>query len=204
MKEATTRRLAWGGIAGPAAFVLGWSLAGARWPDYSPVEDPISRLAGAGAPTKVAMTTGFIAFGVGVGVYSAAAASALSRATAAASAVAAAATFGIAVLPLDTPRGGGPHATAAGFAYAALATTQLAGARALANLGYRTAARMSAFTGVATAVALAASAAASSHTGLLQRVGLTIGDAWIAATAIWIVPRRPTGKGRAASLLDRP
>jgi hypothetical membrane protein len=194
MKAVIARRLAWGGIAGPAAFVVAWSAAGARRPDYSPIEDPISRLAGAGAPTQAAMSLGFLAFGAGVGVYSAAAASRLSRATGAASALTAAATVGIAALPLDTPRGGVPHAVAAGLAYAALATTQLAGSRALAGLGLRTAARVSALSGVTTAVALGASAVVSSRTGLFQRVGLTLGDAWIAATAMWIVRRCATGE----------
>lgn len=187
MTAATARRLAWGGVAGPAAFVLAWSVAGARRPGYSPVHDPISRLAAEGAPTQAAMSLGFLAFGVGVGLYGAAAASTMSRATAAAAALTAAATVGIAALPLDTPRGGAPHAAAAGVVYAALATTQLAGGRALARLGRRTAARASALSGVATAVALLASAATGSYTGLLQRAGLTLGDAWIAATAMWVV-----------------
>lgn len=190
MTAADAHRLAWGGVAGPAAFVLAWSVAGARAADYSPVEQPISRLAAAGAPTQLLMTAGFLAFGAGVGAYAVAAAPALSKATAAAAAAAAAATVGIVALPLDTPRGGVPHAAAAGVAYVALATTQLAGAKAFGRLGLRVAARVSVATGVLTAVALGAGAVGSSRIGLLQRTGLTIGDAWIAATAVWALRHR--------------
>lgn len=184
---ARMRSLAWGGVGGPVAFALAWSILGARTPGYSPVEQPISRLAAAGATTQPAMTAGLLAFGCGVSLYAAATRTALSRTTAVASLVTAAATVGIAALPLDGPGGDEPHAAAAGIAYAALAATQLAGAHAFHRQGRWLGARLSLVAGVATAVALAASAAGTSRTGLLQRTGLTIGDAWIVGTSLWML-----------------
>ncbi len=120
-------------------------------------------------------------------MYAAAARTALSTATAGAAGLTAAATLGIAALPINSARGDPAHAIAAGVAYAALSATQLAGAHEFARRGRRTAARLSAAAGVATAIALAASAAGTPRAGLLQRTGLTVGDAWIAATSVSIL-----------------
>ena len=51
---------------GPAAFVAAWAVSGATTDGYSPVHDAISDLAAVGAPTRVAMTAGFVVFGVGL------------------------------------------------------------------------------------------------------------------------------------------
>ena len=48
----TDRRLALGGMVGPAAFVGAWAVLGARLPGYDPTQDAISRLAADGAPTR--------------------------------------------------------------------------------------------------------------------------------------------------------
>ena len=66
MSRSTVRLLATGGVLGPAAFVFAWLAAGAAASGYSPVDDAISDLAATGASTQVAMTFGFIGFGIGV------------------------------------------------------------------------------------------------------------------------------------------
>lgn len=195
MTRTGRRRAAWGGVVGPAAFIAAWSILGARASGYSPVHDPISRLAAAGQPSQAAMTGGFLAFGAGVSLYAVAIRSALSGATGLAAATTAAATVGIAALPLGTAGGDRPHAVAAGIAYTALALTPLLGARALARMGRRRAALGSVLVGVAAGASLAASAVASSKVGLLQRAGLTIGDGWIAATALWVLHRPGVPRG---------
>src|SRR3954451_23783514 len=69
---AKHRRLVWGGLVGPAAFLSTWIVSGALRHGYSPVEDAISRLAAVGAPRRLIMTAGFVGFGIGVPVYAAA------------------------------------------------------------------------------------------------------------------------------------
>src|SRR3954453_10449222 len=53
-------------VAGPAAFIGGWVIGGARTPDYSPINDAISRIAPLGAPNRELMTTAFVAYGASV------------------------------------------------------------------------------------------------------------------------------------------
>lgn len=159
-----------GGILGPAAFITAWAVLGARQEGYSPVDDPISRLAAVGSPSRAAMTAGLVGFAVGVGAFS----TTLPRRPAVAAAVTAAASVGIALTPLDSSVGGAPHAAAAGIAYLSLA--------ALPLLGSRTAAGRA--TGVLCGGLLLASVVAPGATGALQRAGLTVGDAWIVATAL--------------------
>jgi hypothetical protein len=187
MKRARWRALS--GIAGPVAFIAAWSFLGAHRAGYSPVEDPISRLAARGAPTAPVMTAGFLAFGAGVGVFSGELRRALPGGAGAALLATAAATVGIAALPLDAGFDGG-HAVAAGLAYASLAATPLLGARALHAQGRSGEARASVVTGLAIAGALAASATSATRVGLLQRTGLTLGDAWIIVAAVRVL-RRP-------------
>src|SRR4051812_28975626 len=103
-----------GGIVGPAAFVAAWASLGPRAPDYSPVHDPISRLAAVGAPTRVAMTAGFLAFSAGVLPASTVLRRTHSPATGAAAATAALATAAVALAPLGASFGDVPHAAAAG------------------------------------------------------------------------------------------
>lgn len=182
-----SRRLAWGGVVGPAAFVGAWAVLGARASAYSAVQQPISRLAAAGAPTRPAMTAALIAFGAGVSLYAIPAARAFNPGTALAAAATAAATIAVAALPLDGRYGDTPHAAAAGAAYVSLAAVPLLGARRLAKAGKTRAAWASRASAAAIAAALVASTLAPSGTGLLQRVGLTLGDAWIACSAAWIL-----------------
>ena len=171
---------------GPAAFIVAWAALGTGRRGYSPVDDPISRLAAVDASSRPAMTAGFVAFGAGVSL-SATALRAVSPPAALAAAGTAVATWGVAALPLGSTWGDEPHAVAAVGAYTALAATPLLAARSCAD---RRASVLSTAAGLACGAALLASAIASDRVGLYQRVGLTVGDAWLAATATWLV-RRP-------------
>ncbi len=182
----TPRRL--GGIIGPAAFIGAWALLGARTRGYSPVDDPISRLAAIDAPTRAAMTAGFLAYAIGVGAHSTELRRALPGPAATAAAVNVVGTVGIAVTPLGSAMGGAPHAVAAALAYGSLAATPLLAVRPLAARGDRAAARGSAIVGTTCGACLALSAVVGSHTGLWQRLGLTIGHAWLIASAMVIRP----------------
>ena len=177
---------AMGGVAGPAAFVTAWSILGARRAGYSPVHDPISRLAEVGSSTRPAMTGGFLAFGLGVAVYSTALRQRMPGASIAA-ATTALATAGVAAFPLGASMGDDPHAAAAGIAYASLVAIPALGARTLGRQGHHAAARASVTIAVAAGSALVASTLTSSHTGLFQRLGLTVADVWIVGSAIWLL-----------------
>lgn len=171
------------GIAAPVAFVGGWVVNGLRTPGYDPLTDAISQLAREGAPTRAAMTACFLAFGVLIPVW----ARTVSRelgvpALQPVVTVAGLATLAVAALPLSRTPGGGQdvaHAVAAGIGYVAMAATPLVAAQGLRGVA-RTA---SLATGAVSTVALVASLAGS---GGLQRVGLTVVDAWhvVVATAV--------------------
>lgn len=184
MDRAGLRWGALGGVVGPAAFIGAWAVLGTRAAGYSPIENPISRLAAVDAPTRVAMTGGFVAFAAGVALYATEASRAISPATALAAGATAVATLGVGALPLGSDLGDMPHAIAAGSAYTALALTPIAGGAALRRSGRTGLARVSVAVGLTTGALLAASASGTSMTGLLQRAGLTLGDIWIATTAI--------------------
>lgn len=190
----------WAGIAGPTAFIAAWSTLGSGWDGYSPVNDPISRLAALGAPTRPAMTAGLVVFAAGVGAYAPVLRS-RSPGAARAATITAAATLGIAALPLGGLGGDGPHATAAGLAYAALAATPLLAGRAALARGDRRAAAVSIATGLTVAAALTASIVWPHQTGLAQRLGLTIGDAWIIASAVTAL--RATSPGQRTRVQTR-
>jgi hypothetical membrane protein len=179
-----TRWRAAAGIAGPIAFVLAWSTLGARRSGYSPIEQPISRLAEVGAPTRAAMTVGFAAFAAGVGAFSSLLRDGESRGASRAVAANAVATLGVAAFPLGASYGDNPHAAAAGLAYATLAATPLLAARDLRRRCAHRAAVASVAASVAIAAPLVASTVFDRRVGLAQRLGLTIGDIWIVVVAI--------------------
>jgi hypothetical protein len=183
------RLLATGGIVGPVAFVAAWSILGAQEAGYSPVEDPISRLAAVGAGGRVPMTAGIIALGAGIGLYATAARSCFGARTAGAAAATAAGALAVAALPLESSVGGMPHAVAAGTSYATLAATPILGSRALADAGRRGLALASALTGAAAGCLLIASMVSPRWVGLLQRSGLTAGHVWIVASAATLLRR---------------
>lgn len=193
-QQRWTRWAALGGMAGPVAFIATWAVLGTGREGYSPVHDPISRLAAVDASSRGAMTAGFLAFGVGVGAYAPALRARLSGGAGVAAAITAAATVGVGALPLGGAGGDRPHAVAAGIAYTALAATPLLGARGLAAHGRSRAAAGSIAIAAIVAAALAASTVLPRGVGLAQRIGLTAGDAWIVATAAAMLRsgRRPS------------
>jgi hypothetical membrane protein len=190
-------RCAWGGVVGPAAFVSAWVVGGATKHGYSPVEDAISRLAAIGASTRPLMTAGFVGFGVAVPVYAAALRRSLpgpAWKTAAATGVT---SLFVAAFPLDQSSTiDSLHAGFAAFGYLTLAATPLLAARPLATMGHRRAARVSVGIGVASGLCLAATVLGPAH-GLFQRLGLTLGDAWLVGSAVWMLSARPSEVGAA-------
>ena len=185
-RETRSKWRALGGVGGPVVFVGAWSILGATRAGYSPIHDPISRLAAVDAPTRAAMTAAFLAYGVGVSLYAGELRAALPGGSAVAAATTAAAIAGIAATPLGSPLGGAPHATCAAVAYTALALLPIAGGRTLAHQGRRGASLVSVALGIASGTSLLASVVVSQWTGVFQRIGLTLGDLWIVATAVWL------------------
>lgn len=184
------RGLAWGGIVGPAAFVSAWAVGGARQTGYSPVTDAISELAGIGASSRPLMSAGLVAFGVGVPLYAVALRTALPGRAWTTAAATGLASLAIAALPLHTsPTIDHLHGASAIFGYVTLAATPLLAAQALRILGHRRAAAMSLAASVASGLCLAASALGPAH-GLWQRAGLTVGHAWVVASAAWMLTGR--------------
>jgi hypothetical membrane protein len=181
-----TRAAAAGGIIGPTAFVGAWAVGSAAAPGYSAVDDAISRLAAVGADTRPLMTAGFVTFGVGVSVFAAS----LRRAVSGPAWIAAAATgvaiAAVAAIPLDRSAAGDTwHAIAAAAGYVTVAATPALAARPLLAQGQRGLARLGVLSSSVAAAALLASVTGL-PTGLFQRIGLTAGDAWIAAAALAI------------------
>ncbi|MBW8826674.1 MAG: DUF998 domain-containing protein [Acidobacteria bacterium] len=120
MKLTSRRWFAAGGIVGPVTFVAAWAFLGTGRARYSPVNDPISRLAAVGTPSHVAMTFAFIVFAAGVGLYSIPLRARLPGAAGAAAVTTAATTLAVAFFPLGSRLGDQPHAIAASSAYVAL------------------------------------------------------------------------------------
>jgi uncharacterized protein DUF998 len=176
-----------GGVIGPAAFIGAWSVSAAvTGGEYSSIDDAISRLAAIGADTRPLMTAGFVGFGVALPVY----ASALRRVVGGAAWLTAAAT-GIATLvvaatPLEhSTTVDTCHAVFAGIGYFTIAATPLLAARPLLLRGHRALGGLGLVAGVVSAVSLVLTTT-NLPTGLLQRVGLTAADIWIATSAVAI------------------
>jgi hypothetical membrane protein len=182
------------GVLAPACFVGAWAVSGALRDGYDPVDQAISQLARLGTPDRWRMTAGFVGFGVLLPVFGRqlprliGAGPAL-RATVT---VAGISTLAVAALPLQRQPGGAGdlvHAAAAGIGYLAMAATPAVAARPLAESGRRTAARASVGVSALSVAALAASVT-TGPTGLWQRVGLGVVDAWLAAAGLWALSRR--------------
>jgi hypothetical membrane protein len=179
------RLLAAAGIVGPCVFIADWAILGSRAKNYSPVSDAISELARMHASTRPAMTAGFLVFGGALPTYAVALRHALPGHAWKFAAANGLATLGVATFSLGTPTSGDIHGAFAGLAYASLAATPIAASVTLRRGGHAALARTSIATGLLCAAALVASVAGPEHVhGLLQRIGLTIGDAWIVASAI--------------------
>jgi hypothetical membrane protein len=179
-----------GGIVGPAVFVADWAVLGARRPGYAPVNDAISRLAELGAPTRPAMTGGFIVYGAGLIAYGLARRDRRGKGWALA-VTSGAATLGVAAFPLGRPLSGTLHAVFAVAGYAGLAALPVAASRSLASDGHASLARWSALTGAASGALLLASAVGAPAHGLTQRLGLSVGDAWVVASALRLLSTPP-------------
>ena len=179
--------LAWGGVVGPTGFVAAWATAGALTNGYSPVQEAISRLAAVGAPTGWLMTVGFTCFGVAVPGYSVALRDSLGGGAWLAAAVAGFATLGAGAFPLDTSSTiDRVHGGSAVVGYSSLALTPVLAAQTLSARGHGPAAAVSRLVGVLSGACLAATAFVPTE-GLLQRIGLTLADAWLVASAVAIV-----------------
>lgn len=185
------RAAALGGVVGPVGFVGAWiaSAAVTSMP-YSSVDDAISRLAAVGADTRWLMTAGMVTFGISLPVYAAALRSTLDGwawATAAATGIA---TLGVAATPLDRSATVDQlHGLFATIGYVTLAATPLLAARPLARSGHRRLSRFGLAAGATSAVALALTVTPL-PTGLFQRLGLTVSDVWVVATAVAIATGR--------------
>ncbi len=188
--------LAWGGLVGPVLFVADWAILGAARAGYSPVDNPISRLAELGASTRPAMTAGFVVYGVGLLSYGAA----LRRAVAGPAWLFAVGTgiaiVGVAVFPLRSSTSA-VHGVCAVLGYICLAALPVAASRPLAAQGHRTAGRLSVVAGAVTGAFLLASTTVGSGHGLTQRIGLTVGDIWVAVSAVILLRSTCPGGGRA-------
>lgn len=154
------------GVLAPASFVGAWAVGGAVREGYDPVQQAISQLAREGTAGRLGMTAGFVGFGALLPVF----AQQLPRLLGAGSAlrvsatVAGVSTLAVAALPLQVVEGGTGDALHA----------------AAAGVGY-----------VASAVALIASVTGG-PTGLWQRVGLGVVDAWFASVAVWALRTEPS------------
>jgi hypothetical protein len=185
--QTAPSRTVWGGIFGPAAFVSAWVVGGAIRRNYSPVNDAISQLAAVGTSTRPLMSAGFVGFGVAVPVYAVALRASLPGPAWKMTVGTGLATLAVASFPLGiSTTVNGIHGGCAAIGYATMAATPLLASRPLAASGRRIAARVSVGAGAVSAVCLVATLLGPAH-GLFQRVGLTIGDAWLVATAVWIL-----------------
>ena len=177
------------GVLAPACFVTAWAVCGARRPGYDPVEQAISQLARVGTPGRLGMTAGFVGFGVLLPVFAQRLPALLGAGPAlrVAAMVAGVSTLGVAALPLQEAEGGtgdALHAVAAGMGYLAMAASPLLAAGPLWSSGRRTAGVLSVAVGALSAASLLASVTVG-PTGLWQRVGLGVVDAWFASVAGW-------------------
>lgn len=182
--QAKTDLLAWSGVIGPTVFVADWAVLSAIRPSYSAVKDAISRLAELGTSTRPEMTGGFIVYGAGLIGYGLALRRQLPGKAWTMAVGTGLATFGVAAFPLGTPLSGTIHAAFAALGYATLAALPIIASKALVSSGYRGLGRLSVLTGAATGALLVASAVVGPAHGLTQRLGLTLGDAWVVVSAV--------------------
>ena len=188
-------RSPYGGVAGPALFAAAWALGGAIEPGYSPVHEAISSLAAVGASVRLLMTTGLAGFGLGMLLYAGALRSAVPGPAWLAALGAGVAVLGVIAVPLGvSPATDDVHGGFAIAAYVALVAMPLLAARPLAAGGRRGVARLSVATGVASGLCLAGMALGATP-GLLQRIGLTVVDAWVVGSAACVLrTTRSTGE----------
>jgi hypothetical membrane protein len=187
------RLLAAAGVVGPCVFIADWAILGARAKNYSPVSDAISELARMHAPTRPAMTAGFLVFGAALPTYAVALRQALPGHAWKFAAANGVATLGVAAFSLGTPTSGDIHGVFAGLAYASLAATPIAASAVLRRRSQYRLARTSITTGIVVGAVLVASVVGPTGVhGLLQRIGLTLGDAWVITSALSMMRTLPS------------
>ena len=167
---ATARWPAAGGVAGPVVFVAAWATLGARAEGYDPTRQAISRLATTGAPSRLALTAALVVLGTGMILFGLALRPARAWPLAVLNGLAA---LAVAALPL-----GGRYDTAHGLA-AAVGYVTLAAL----PLGRAGDGRLAVLLAVVCGASLLAGAVGV-RAGLLQRIGLTVGHAWVVAEAV--------------------
>jgi hypothetical membrane protein len=190
---------AWGGIVGPVVFIADWAILGFIRSGYSPVNDAISELAALGSSTRAAMTAGFIVDGLGLAAYGLALRHADAGPAWRFAVGTGLATLGVAAFPLGTPISGKIHAALAVVAYAALVGVPVAAAATTARRTGRPFSKVALAVSVAAGGALVVSACNVRAHGLAQRTGLTIGDAWVIASAVSLLRRARTTAPEAGS-----
>ena len=172
------------------AFIGSWVTAGLRTPGYSPITEPISRLAGFGAPQRPLMTSGMLCFAGALPLFALALRDHLPGPAWKAAVGNGIATLAIAAFPVGGSDAVGlAHGAAAITAYANLTALPLLAAPSLRAAGHPQAARISTTTGVTVGIFLTASLTGQA-VGLFQRTGLTLGHAWIIATAATLLSGR--------------
>jgi hypothetical membrane protein len=187
------RLLAAAGVIGPCVFIADWAILGAHAKNYSPVSDAISELARMHAPTRPAMTAGFLVFGAALPTYAVALRQALPGQAWKFAAANGVATLGVAAFSLGTPTSGDIHGAFAGLAYASLAATPIAASVALRRRCHDKLAWTSITTGLAVGTALVVSVLGPTHVhGLFQRIGLTLGDVWLITSAVSMMRTLPS------------
>jgi hypothetical membrane protein len=171
-------------VVGPAAFISGWLIGGSRTPDYSPIDDAISRIAAVDAPNQGLMTSAFVAYGVAVIVGSTALRTSPLRRAWSLAAINGAATIAVAALPLEHSDAMDTwHGIAAGIGYASITALPIVASGPLRKLGYRRAASLSIVGGTISGLCLVATTVTEAN-GFFQRLGLTVGDVWLVSTGI--------------------
>jgi hypothetical membrane protein len=186
MRDAV-RTAALGGVIGPAGFIGAWAIGAAvTSAPYSSIDDAISRLAAVGSDTRWLMTAGFVTFGLSLPAYGWALRSSVPGRAWITAAATGLATLAVAATPLDrSDTVDRLHGISAGIGYLTLAATPLLAAAPLFALGHRRLARFGIAAGLVSAIALPLSAT-NLPTGVFQRLGLTVSDAWIMASALAI------------------
>ena len=129
------------------------------------------------------MTVGFVLFGLGLIAFGVALRDVLDGPTWIAAIATGACTLGVAATPLRGWSGDAVHGVFAGLGYATLVLLPLLAASPLARTGRHRWSRASVVIGLLAGICLAATALGPAH-GLWQRLGLTLVDAWVVATAI--------------------
>jgi len=185
------------GVLAPTAFVTAWAVMGVRRDGYDPVEEAISQLARVGTSERWGMTAGMVTFGLLLPVFARRLPELLDagRPLRISMTVAGLSTVAVGALPLQREAGGTGdllHAVAAGIGYAAMAVSPALGARGLRRTGRRTAASASVAVSAASVAGLALSLSVG-PTGLWQRTGLGVVDAWFVACGVWALATQRRG-----------